>query len=120
MGFARTSRPQLTEVEVILHERDHADQEQPFLTVGEHIRLHADGAQQYIHPFFLREGFPPLFQLFNVHMGHLDGRKLSDADRRSVPVFFHVLIVQLHDAPDTAAKQPVKLGWIFFINGDAL
>ena len=49
-------------------------------------------------------------------MGHLDGRELANTDRRSVPVFFHVLIIQLNNAPDTTAEQPVKLGRIFFIN----
>ena len=50
-------------------------------------------------------------------MRHLDRRELSDADRRSVPVFLHILIVQLHDAPDTAAKQTIKFGGVFLIYG---
>ena len=120
MGFASAARPQLTEVEVIFYKRDHADQEQPFFAVSQGVRLHADGAQQHIHPFILRECFAPLFQFFNVHMRHLDRRELSDADRRSVPVFLHILIVQLHDAPDTAAEQPVKFGGIFLVYGDVL
>ena len=53
-------------------------------------------------------------------MRHLDWRELSDADWRSVPIFLHVLIVQLHDAPDAAAKQAVKFGGIFFVYGDIL
>ena len=104
MGFTGATRPQLTEVEIVLHKRDHADQEQPFFTVSQGVRLHADGAQQHIHPFILRKCFAPLFQFFNVHMRHLDRRELSDADWRSVPIFLHVLIVQLHDAPDAAAE----------------
>ena len=104
MGFASAARPQLTEVEVIFYKRDHTDQKQPFLAVSQGVRFHTDGAQQHIHPFVLRKCFPPLFQLFNIHMGHLDGVELSDADRRSVPIFLHVLIVQLHDAPDAAAE----------------
>ena len=28
------------------------------------------------------------------------------------------LIIQLDNAPDTSAEQPVKFGRIFFINGD--
>ena len=120
MGFTGATRPQLTEVEIVLHKRDHADQEQPFFTVSQGVRLHADGAQQHIHPFILRKCFAPLFQFFNVHMRHLDWRELSDADWRSVPIFLHVLIVQLHDAPDAAAKQTVKFGGIFFVYGDIL
>ena len=118
VGFASASRPQLAEVKVVLHKRQHTDDEQPLLPVGKRIRLHADGAQQHIHPLVLRERLTTLFQLSNIYMGHLDGCELADADRRSVPVFFHVLIIQLNNAPDTAAEQPVKLGRIFFINGD--
>ena len=51
-------------------------------------------------------------------MGHLDGRELTNADRGAVPVFFHKLIIQLNNAPNTAAEQPVKLGRILFIDGD--
>ena len=61
--------------------------------------------------------FPPLFPALQYPHGHLDGVELSDADRRSVPVFLHILIVQLHDAPDTAAKQPVKFSGIFLVYG---
>ena len=118
VGFAGASWPQLAEVEVVLHKRQHTDDEQPLLAVRKHIRLHAYGAQQHIHPLVLRERLPALFQFRDVYMGHLNGRELADADRRSVPVFFHVLVIQLHNAPDTAAEQPVKLGRILFINGD--
>ena len=118
MGFSGASRSQLAEIEVVLHKRQHTDDEQPLLSVGKRIWLHADRAQQYIHPLILCERLAPLFQLGNIHMGHLDGRELTNADRCAVPVFFHELIIQLNNAPDTAAEQPVKFGRIFFINGD--
>ena len=104
MRFTRASRAQLAEVEVVLHKRDHADEEQPFLTVGEHIRLHADGPQQHIHPFVLGKSFAALLQLVDVHMGHLDGGEFANADGRPIFVFFDVFIIQLDDAPDAAAE----------------
>ena len=51
-------------------------------------------------------------------MGHLDGRKFPNADRRPVSVFFHVLIVQLDDTPDTAAEQPIVFSRVLFIDRD--
>ena len=42
-------------------------------------------------------------------MGHLDRRQLADVDRRGIFLFFQKLIFELHNAPDTAAEQPVKL-----------
>ena len=48
-------------------------------------------------------------QFLNVHMGHLDRRQLANMDGRGIFLFFQKLIFELHNAPDTAAEQPVKL-----------
>ena len=119
MGLTRASRTQLAEVEVVFNEGQHTRQEQPPLPVVQLVRLHADGAQEDLHPFLLSESLASLFQFLNVHMGHLDRRQLMDMDRGSVLFFLDILIVKLDNTPDTAAEQPVKFGGVFLRDRDS-
>ena len=118
-----TSTPgtKLTKVEVVLYQRDHTRQQEPLLTLSQGIRLHADGTQQDVHPFFLGERFPALLQLIDVHVGHLDRRQLPDLYRIAVLlVLLDELVIQLHDAPNTTAEQPVELLRVLVGNGHGL
>ena len=49
MALAGAPGTQLTEVEVVLYQRDHTRQQEPLLAFSQSIRLHADRAQQDIH-----------------------------------------------------------------------
>ena len=119
MGFTSAPGTQLTKVEVIFYQGNHSGDKQPFFTVVQLVRLHADGAQQYIHPLFLGECLAAGFQLADIHMGHLDGSELTDADRIAVfLILFVVLVFQLHNAPYAAAKQTVILLGVLVIDGD--
>ena len=121
MALTGASRAELTEVEVVLYQRDHSFQQEPLLTVIQHIRLHANRAQHDIHPFFFGKCLSALLQLIDVHMGHLDRSELSDLDGISVfLILLNILIVQLKDAPDAAAEQPVELLRIFICDRDIL
>ena len=56
MALAGAPGTQLTEVEVVLYQRDHTRQQEPLLAFSQSIRLHADRAQQDIHPLLLIKG----------------------------------------------------------------
>ena len=45
MALAGATGTQLTKVEVVLYQRDHTRQQEPLLSLGQGIRLHADRAQ---------------------------------------------------------------------------
>ena len=50
-------------------------------------------------------------------MGHLNRRQLPNLDGIAVILLFlDVLVIELHNAPDTAAKQPVVFLWVFIGN----
>ena len=133
MGFTGAARTKLTEVEVVLHQRQHTCQQEPFLPLVQLLRLITARAQHDIHPLVLREGFPPSTYLLNVDMGHLDGGQFADADRRNIFLLFlpgfaikvlHTkaavtfgFIFQLNDAPDAAAEQTVKFFRVVVRNG---
>ena len=54
-------------------------------------------------------------------MGHLDRRQLPDLYRIAVLlVLFDKLVIQLHDAPNTTAEQPVELLRVLVGNGHGL
>ena len=115
------SRAEFTEVEVVLYQRNHSCQQEPFFAVIQHIRFHADRAQHDIHPFFLCECLSTLLQLIDVHMGHLNRGKLSNLDRIPVfLIFLDVLVIQLQNAPDAAAEQPVILLRVLIGNRNVL
>lgn len=105
MRLAGTARTQLAEVEVVLYKRNHARQQQPFLALRERIRLIAARAQLTPQPLVLGELPPSLFQLVDIHMGHLDGRQPTDMDRGGVLVLLDKFVLQSHDAPDAAASD---------------
>lgn len=113
MRFAGASWPELTEVEVVLDKRQHTGKQQPAFTVVQLIRLITAGTQHNLKPLFFGEVLSACLQFLDVHMGHLNRRQLADADGRGIFLFFQKLIFELHNAPDTAAEQPVKLRWIF-------
>ena len=109
MGFTSASRTEFTEVEVVLDKRQHTGKQKPAFAVVQLIRLITAGAQHDLKPLFFGEVLSAFLQFLDVHMGHLDRRQLTNVDGRSVFLFFQKLIFELYDAPDTAAKQPVKL-----------
>ena len=109
MGFASASRTQFAEVEVVLDKRQHTSKQKPAFTVIQLIRLITAGAQHDLKPLFFGEVLSAFLQFLNVHMGHLDRRQLANMDGRGIFLFFQKLIFELHNAPDTAAEQPVKL-----------
>ena len=109
MGFAGASRTQLTKVEVVLNKRQHTGKQKPAFAVIQLIRLITAGAQHDLKPLFFGKVLSAFLQFLDVHMRHLDRRQFADVDGRSVFLFFQKLIFELHNAPDTAAEQPVKL-----------
>ena len=133
MGFTGAARTKLTEVEVVLHQRQHTCQQEPFLPLVQLLRLITARAQHDIHPLVLREGFTPGAYFLNIDMRHLDGGQLANADRRNIlllflPGFavkiFHTkaavtfgFIFQLNDAPDAAAEQTVIFFRVVVRNG---
>ena len=138
MGFPRTARPQFTEVEIIFHKRNHPCQEQPFFPVGQRIRFHTSRTQHDVQPFFLGKGLAAALQFVHIDMGHLDWREITDTDGINVlllPVIplraiftgqndIQVLrsfcvIIQLYDAPYTAAQKAVVFFRVFISNGDS-
>ena len=135
MGLACASRSQLTKVKIILNQWNHTGQEQPFLTVCKFIRLHADRAKKNIQPFIFCKSFSSLLQLININMWHLNRCQLTNTDWRNIFLLFlfgtkripiNVLnakvivafhfVIQLNNAPDTAAEQAVKLFRVFVSN----
>ncbi len=135
VGLASASRSQLTKVKIILNQRKHTGQKQPFLTICKFIRLHTNRTQKYIKPFIFGKCLSSLLQFININVRHLNRCQLSDTDRRNIfllflfgtkrisvnilnvkiVVAFH-FIVQLNNTPDTTAEQPVKLFRIFIRN----
>ena len=72
MGLTGTARSKLAEVEVVLHQRQHTCQQEPFLPLVQLLRLITARTQHYIHPLVLREGFTPGAYFLNIDMRHLD------------------------------------------------
>jgi hypothetical protein len=81
MRFSGASWTKFTEIEIILHQRQHPVQKQPLLTVRELIRLHTGGTKQDINPLFLSERFSPPLQFFQIDMWHLHRCKRANANR---------------------------------------
>ena len=80
MRFTRRPRSQLTQVKVILHQRNHTKKQKPLLPPCQLIRLHTDGPHHNIQPFPFGEILPPFLQLLNINMRHLDRRQLHNLD----------------------------------------
>ena len=130
MGFTGAAGAKLAEVEIIFHQRQQTGQQKPLFPLGQLIRFVAAGAQHNVHPLLLRKGFAPLPHLVHVDVRHLDGGQSPDTDGRNILLFFlaafscakipvaFTFIVQLHDAPDAAAEQPVEFLRVFVGDGD--
>ena len=116
MGFTGAARAKLTQVEVILYQRNHTGQQQPLFTIGKRFRLITGRTQHQAQPFFLAECLASLPDLIQIDMGHLDRCHAVDADRRRLFIFLDKFIAQLHNAPDAAAEQAVKLFRVFVSN----
>ena len=111
MAFACATWSQLTQIVVVLYQRNHAGEQVPALTLFEVAGLHARRAQQYIDPLVVCESFTPFKKCLHVHIGHLDRLELSHRKRRAALVFFK-LIFECNDAPDTTYQQFFKLAHI--------
>ena len=120
MRFTRGARAKLTEIEVVLNQWDHTGQQQPLLPLSKLVRFHAGRAEQNRDPLVLCECLPTISHFIQIDMGHLNGGQLPDADRIDLFVFLHVLIFQLQNTPNAAAKQTVKLLHILRQQWDAL
>ena len=120
MGFTGAARAKLTQVEVILYQRNHTGQQQPLFTIGKRFRLITGRAQHQAQPFFLAERLASLLDLIQIDMGHLDRCHAVDADWRRLFIFLDKLITQLHDAPDATAEQAVILLRVFVLNRNIL
>ena len=121
VGFTSRTRTQLTKVKVILHQRNHTGNQQPFHSLTETIRLQACGTKQNIHPFFLRKSFPAIFYLIHIHVRHLDGRQLPNTNGlRIFLIFLNKFILHLQDTPDTATEQSVIILHIIRMNRNPL
>ena len=55
-----------------------------------------------------------------IEIGAEISLKAADAAGRAFLIFLQKLVFQLHDAPDTAAQQPVKLCGTVLRDGDVL
>ena len=135
MGLTSAPRSQLTKIKVVLHQRNHTGQEQPFLTICKFIRLHADRTEKNIQPLIFSKGFSSLLQLVNINVRHLNRCQFTDTDWRNIfllflfgtkwisinilnakiIVAFH-LIIQLNNTPDAATKQAIKFFRVFIGN----
>ena len=120
MGFTGAARAKLTQVEVILYQRNHTGQQQPLFTIGKRFRLITGRTQHQAQPFFLAECLASLPDLIQIDMGHLDRCHAVDADRRRLFIFLDKFIAQLHNAPDAAAEQAVILLRVFVLNRNIL
>ncbi len=119
VGLAGGAGSQFTQVEVVLHQGQHAGQEKPLLPVGKPVRLHAGGPEQNGNPLVLGEAFAAVQDFVHVDVGHLDGSQPPDYDWTGTLVFLEV-VLQLDDAPDAAAQQTVKLLDVGRVNFDSL
>ncbi len=57
MALTSGAWAKFAKVIIVLHQRDHTKDQQPLLTGIQRIRLHANGSEEHIHPFFLSECF---------------------------------------------------------------
>ena len=64
--------------------------------------------EQGVDPLLLGEGPPPLEQLLQVHVRHLDRLQVPQQERRSLLVLL-VEVLQRDDAPDAADQQLLEL-----------
>ena len=136
MRFSRTAGTKFTEVEIVLHQWNHSCEQEPFFSFREFVRFHADRTQKDIQPLVLREGFTSSAHFLNIDMRHLDGGQFADADWSKVLLLFLAglqrftaqinkakiivtlyFIIQLYNAPDASAEQPIIFFRIFIRNG---
>ena len=108
VALACAARPQLAQVVVVLHQRDHPRQQVPLHTFLEAGWLHARRAQQRVNPLFFGEPLAASEQLLHVHVWHLDRLEIRHHEGRGALVLFEP-VVQRHDAPDAAHEKLLEL-----------
>ena len=118
MRLARAARSQFTKVIVVLNEREHAGELQPFLPCAEPVGFHTRGTEQNGDPLIFGEGTAAVLYFLHINVRHLNRREFCNSDRRGLLVFFNVFIFKAHNAPNAAAEQAVILRHIVGRCGD--
>jgi hypothetical protein len=82
MALTGSARAELDQVVVSLHERNHAQQDDPLRALIERLGLQADGADQEVAPLLGRQGLPPASQdVQHIGLRHLDRAQRTDPER---------------------------------------